>query len=145
MTRQLLGYTGWSAYVSAAGTITTFVSAILFFSFGQPFGAINDITSVFQVIFMLPLALVLYRVLRSHSQSLSFLAMLLGCGGILVAGSVQSLLVLGAITFQQSARSFPAGLAIGGWLILSSYLGFSSQSLPRPLAWVGLLAGVGYI
>jgi len=65
MTRQLFTYVGWSAYVSAAGTMTTFVSAILFFSLGQPFGTINDIASVFQVIFMLPLALVLYQLFRS--------------------------------------------------------------------------------
>jgi hypothetical protein len=145
MTRQLFGYAGWSAYVSATGTIVTFISAILFFSLGQPFGTINDIASVFQVIFMLPLALVLYLLFRPHSQSLSFLAMLLGVGGMLVAGVVQGLLVLGAITFQQSARSFPAGFAIGGWLMLSSYLSLSSQLLPRRLACLGLLAGVGYI
>jgi hypothetical protein len=60
MTRQLFTYAGWSAYMSATATIITFASAILFFSLGQPFGTINDISSVFQVIFMLPLALVLY-------------------------------------------------------------------------------------
>jgi hypothetical protein len=34
MARQLLGYAGWSAYVSATATIVTFVAAILFFTIG---------------------------------------------------------------------------------------------------------------
>jgi len=71
--------------------------------------------------------------------------MLLGVGGMLIAGVVQGLLVLGMITFQQSARSFPASFALGGWLTLSSYLGLSSHLLPRGLAWAGLLVGGGYI
>jgi hypothetical protein len=145
MASQHFGYAGWSAYVSAIATIVTFISAILFFSLGQPFGTINDIASVFQVVFMLPLALVLYRLFSSHNQNLSFLATALGIGGILVAGAIQSLLILGTITFQQSAEAFPSGTAIGGWLILSSYLGLSSQLLPRGLGWAGLLGGAGYI
>jgi hypothetical protein len=131
MTRQILGYAGWCAYMSATATIVTFVSALLFFTLGQPFGTLNDIASVFQLIFMLPLALILYRLFRSQSDRLSFLAAVLGVCGMLVGGIVQSLLVLGAITFQQSTQWFPAGTAIGGWLMLSSYLGLSSHLLPR--------------
>ena len=145
MTRQFVSYAGWSAYVSAAGTITTFVSAILFFSLGQPFGSINDIASVFQVILMLPLALVLYLLFRPHSQTLSFLAAAMGIGGILVGGVIQSLLVAGVISFQQTVSFFPAGAAIGGWLMLNSYLSLTRHLLPRGLAWLGLLAGIGYI
>jgi hypothetical protein len=144
MTPQLFRYAGWSAYVSATATILTFVSAISFFSLGQPFGTLNDIASVFQVVFMLPLALVLYRLSRPHGQRLSFLAAALGVGGMLVGGAVQSLLVAGVLTYQQTVQFFPAGSAIGGWLILSSYLSLSSHVLPRALAWAGVLAGVGY-
>ncbi len=71
MARQLLGYADWSAYVSATATIVTFVSAILFFTLGQPFGTLNDIASVFQVIFMLPLALILYRLLGPYNRFFS--------------------------------------------------------------------------
>ena len=144
MTERLLDYAGWCAYVSATATIATFLSATLFFSLGQPFGTLNDIASVLQLIFMLPLALILYRLFRRQSHSLSFLAAVLGVCGILVGAGVQTLLVLGAITFQQSAQWFPAGAAIGGWLTLNSYLSLSSNLLPRGLAWAGLLAGVGY-
>jgi hypothetical protein len=145
MTRQLFSYAGWSAYVSAAGTLATFVSAILFFSLGQPFGTINDIASVFQVVFMLPLALVLYQLLRPHGQILSFLTAALGIAGILVGGVIQSLLVAGVITYQQTVPFFPSGAAIGGWLMLNGYLNLTSHLLPRRLAWAGVLAGVGYV
>jgi hypothetical protein len=145
MARQLFTYAGWCAYVSATATIVTFVSAILFFTLGQPFGTLNDIASVFQLIFMLPLALILYRLLGSYSRSLSFLAAVLGVCGILVAGAVQSLLVAGVITYQQTVPFFSFGSAIGGWLMLSSYLSLSSHLLPRRLAWAGVLAGVGYV
>jgi hypothetical protein len=145
MARQLLGYAGWCAYVSATATILTFVSAVLFFSLGQPFGTLNDVASVFQLIFMLPLALILYLIFRPHNQWLSFLAATLGMSGMLVVGTVQSLLVAGVITYQQTVPFVPFGSAIGGWLILSGYLSLTSQLFPRTLAWAGLLAGVGYI
>jgi putative transposase len=48
--------------VSAAALIIGFVTLILFFSLDEPFGTINDIASVFQVLFMTPLALGLYRI-----------------------------------------------------------------------------------
>jgi hypothetical protein len=145
MARQLFTYAGWSAYVSATATIVTFVSAILFFTIGQPFGTLNDIASVFQVSFMLPLALILYQLLGSYSRILSFLAAVLGVSGMLVGAVVQSLLVAGVITYQQTIPFVPFGSAIGDWLILSSYLSLSSHLFPRRLAWAGLLAGVGYI
>jgi hypothetical protein len=145
MTRQLFRYAGWSAYVSAAGTLATFVSAILFFSLGQPFGTINDIASVFQVIFMLPLALALYQLFRPHEQTLSLLTAAVGIGGILVGGVIQSRLVAGMITYQQTIPFFPSGAAIGGWLMLNGYLTLTSQVFPRGLGWASLLAGVGYV
>ena len=56
-----------------------------------------------------PLALVLQRLFSPHGQSLSTLAAALGIGGMMVVGAVQSLLVLGAITYQQTVPFFPAG------------------------------------
>jgi hypothetical protein len=50
MATELLCTAGWAAYLSAAATITTFVTGILFFSVGQPWGTIDDAASVFQVL-----------------------------------------------------------------------------------------------
>jgi hypothetical protein len=144
-TTQLFPIVGWSANASAIATIITFVTAILFFSVGKPWGKINDISSVFQVLFMLPLALGLYLLLRPHAPAVSLVATVIGIGGMLLVAVGQSLLVFGAITFEQSLKFFPAGGAIGVWLVLVGYLALSSGLLPQGLAWVGALAGAGYM
>lgn len=56
---ELLSYAGWAACLGGAATVITFVSEVLFFTTGQPFGTINDIASVFQVLFMSPIVLAL--------------------------------------------------------------------------------------
>jgi hypothetical protein len=141
----LFRYAGWSAYVSAAATVVVFVTAILFFAGGGPFGILNDISSVFQVLFMLPVALALYQLLRPSAQFLNTVALATGIVGMLVSGFGQSLLVFGIITYQQSLLFFPAGAAIGIWLVLANVQALSSELLPRGLAWAGVLSGASYI
>jgi hypothetical protein len=136
---------GWSAYLGAAATILTLITGILFFSVGQQFGKINDISAVFQVLFMIPLAIMFFQRLPSGSRTLGLLAALLGIAGMLTSALGQSLLVFGRIDFQASTRFFPAGAAIGAWLILASSLAAANDQLPHPLAWIGILAGAGYI
>src|SRR5262245_6610328 len=93
MTRQLFGYAGWFAYASATATIATFVSAFLFFSLGQPFGTLNDIAAVFQLIFMLPLALIFYQIFRPLFYAggllmvISYSTWALWLGRVFVAGN----------------------------------------------------------
>ena len=58
-------------------------------------------------------------------------------------GLGQSLLVLGKIDFEGSLRFFPAGAAIGVWLVLCSV--FVLGQAPAPLVWAGIAAGAGYI
>ena len=60
---SLLQIYGWLAYFSAAAAILTFITGILFFTIGKPFGKINDISSVFQMLFMIPLAFMFYQYL----------------------------------------------------------------------------------
>lgn len=57
---DVLRYAGWSAYLSTAATIIGFVTLIVFFSVGEPFGTINDISSVILALSLLPLAVALY-------------------------------------------------------------------------------------
>jgi len=142
---RLLRYAGWSAYVSAAAIIIAFVTLILFFSIGEPFGTINDTASVFQVLFMLPLALLLYRINADNVRLLNVVTMILGIVGIIIAAVGQSLLVIRIITYQQSLSFLPAGAAIGVWLVLISYEASIRRLIPRRLAWAGILAGIGYL
>jgi len=137
--------TSWSAYLSAIATILTFITGILFFTVGGAFGKTNDISSIFQVLFMIPLALMLYRLLPDSTRAMGLIAALIGIGGMLVAAYGQSLLVFEKIDFEGSLRYFPAGAAIGIWLVLTCSYALRSDLFPDGLAWTGILAGVSYI
>ena len=137
--------TSWSAYLSAIATILTFITGILFFTVGGAYGKINDISSVFQVLFMLPLALVLYRLLPPSTRTLGLIAALIGIAGMLVAAYGQTLLVFGKIDFESSMKYFPTGAAIGIWLVVTCAFALSHNLFPTGLAWTGILAGLSYI
>jgi hypothetical protein len=145
---ELLRVAGWAAYLSAAATIVTFVTGILFFSIGQPWGTINDAASVFQVLIMLPIVLALHRLFLfgPSAPALSLLAAAMGITGMLVAAALQALLVFGRVKYQQTIGAvLTAGGGIGIWLVLVGYLALASGGLPGGLAWLGLVAGGGYI
>ncbi len=117
-TASLLHITGWSAYISAAATILTFLTGILFFTMGQSFGRINDISSVVQIPFMMPLTIGLYRLVPSKAQRLGLSAVAVGVSGMLISVVGQSLPFLDRIDPPASLKFFPAGgIAIGIWLV----------------------------
>ncbi len=139
-------YAGWSAYLSAVATIIGFVTLIVFFSVGEPFGTINDISSVILALSLLPLALALYLLQRSGAPSLSLTALIIGICAMLAASILQILLVLRIVKLELTLVAVPAAFGgVGGWLLLNSYLALASRTLPSGLAWVGMVAGVGYI
>jgi len=140
-----LQFYGWFAYLSAAATILTFITGILFFSIGKPFGKINDISSVFQVLFMIPLAIILARTLPARYLPLGLIAAIIGVSGMVLSAIGQSLLVFGRIDFQGSLKFFPAGAAIGVWLIFTCFLGTGSGQFPSLLPEIGVIAGIGYL
>ncbi len=143
---EWLRFAGWAAYLSAAASIATFVTATIFFAKGQPWGTINDAVSVVQMLLMLPLVPALHRILAPHSPSFSLLAALIGAAGMWVAGVLQTLLVLGRIKYErQIGGVMAAGIAIGLWLMIGAYLVLSSRVLPSTVAWWGLVAGTGYL
>jgi hypothetical protein len=141
----LLQTSGYFAYLSAAATGITFLTGILFFSVGKPFGKINDISSILQLVSMIPLTVLFANIIPAHPPLLGWIIALLGAGGMLVSIVGQSLLVVGVIDFQGSRKFFPAGGAIGLWLILVCLTGSASGQLEGLAFWPGLLAGAGYL
>jgi hypothetical protein len=133
------------ALLSAAATILTFITGILFFAVGGRFGKINDICSVFQMLLMVPLTILFLRALPIHPPAIGVAVALVGVLGMLTAALGQTLLVFGRIDFQTSVKFFPAGAAIGAWLVAISILVVGGASLPAPLAWIGISAGIGYV
>jgi hypothetical protein len=141
----LAQFYGWCAYLSAAATILTFLTGILFFTVGEPFGKINDTFSVFQLLLMIPLAVMFVQLLPTSHLLLALTATVLGIGGMLLLAVGQSLLVVGRIDFEGSLKFLPAGAAIGIWLVLVCLLAMVSGLLPQLLGWIGVLAGAGYV
>ena len=139
---------GWAAYangvVSAVGLV--FLVA-MYASFavgatspGLVFGWINDVSAVLAGSLMLPLVVALHVLLRPHAPIMSGLAMVIGFGANLAIMVLQSLLVVGALTFQDEIGPvLIAFLVLVVWLVLTGYLGSSSGALPHGLR-MGLLA-----
>src|SRR5262245_23772831 len=142
---SLLRWVGWCAYISAVATIVDLLTGILFFTIGQPFGTIEDGSSVLQVVFMIPMAIGLHRLISSTSKSISLVAAAVGIVGMLITAVGQGLLALGRIDYSTSTKFFPAGVAIGIWLLIVCFLARTKGFFPNGLAWAGFIAGAGYI
>jgi hypothetical protein len=145
-TTQLGLLFGWAALLSAAATIVTLVTAILFFTAGERFGKINDAVSVLQMLFMLPVALVLYLLHPGGTNVLAMLAVAVGGTGMIATAVLQALLVLGFVEYEQTITAvLSAGGLVGLWLILTNATALSGDVLPVALITFGIVAGAGYI
>ena len=136
---------GWSAILSAAATMLTFITGVLFFTGAKWIGKLNDLVSVAQVLLMIPLILFFDQLITPPSFSTRIITSLFGLGGILVSAYGQIRLLLKQIDFELSQRYFPAGGAIGFWLIMVNRSLIGARALPMALIWIGIAAGVGYL
>ena len=138
-------YYAYIAYTSVLATVVTFVTGLLFFLASDRLGKANDISSVFQVLIMLPLAIMFAQRFSQPVAALGVVAAVLGGCGMLISAVGQSLLVFNKIDFDRSRDFFPAGALIGIWLLMVSILhGADGQLLPLVI-WSGLVSGVAYI
>jgi hypothetical protein len=102
-TSQLLRFAGWSAHVTALADITGFVSLFVFFAVGGPWGFINDISSVFLSLSLIPPALAWRHLHRSLFPRLSLVNLAIGIIAMLTAAILQAALVVGKVEFEQIA------------------------------------------
>jgi len=56
---MILQIASLAAYLSAAAMVLTLLTGVLFFTLGEAFGKVNDISSIFQMVLMIPLPPVL--------------------------------------------------------------------------------------
>ncbi len=143
---ELFRYAGWSAFASAIATVLGLVTLIMFFTLGQPWGTVNDISSVVLALSILPVLLVLHRLHRRDAPTISLAAFVMGVLAMLIAVVFQTLLIIGAIAFAQTRVVVPVAFGLFGMsLMVYGYLARAHEALPRRLAVLSIIAGASYI
>ena len=136
-------FVGWTAIIGGVVGVIGFVSLILLFVVGEPFGTLNDILSIPTAFLLLPLVVALYRLNAAEQSWLSLFALIAGLTGFISTAVGSVLLVSGRIDFDQSLIYGIGGFGlIGLWALFNSVMGLSEHALPKALAWMGILLGV---
>jgi len=143
---ELSRYAGWSALASTIATILGLVTFIMFFTLVQPWGTINDLTSVVLALSILPVLLVLHHLHRLDAPIISLATFVISFFAMLVALVFQTLLIIRVMAYAQTAVVVPVSFGLfGAALMVYGYLARAIGSLPRRLALLSILAGAGYV
>ena len=143
---QLFLYAGWSACVNVIANIAGFVSLLVFFSVGGISGIINDSSSVFFSLSLIPLAAAWQHLPRALFPPLSLVVATIGIIAMITAAILQALLVFGVVEFEQTlGRVLAANAVIGIWLMMNGILARIGSTLPQGLACLSIGAGIGLV
>ena len=134
---------GWTAITGGIISLIGFVSLVVFFVVGEPFGTLNDLLAIPVAFLMLPLVYALYRLNATSHSTVSLIAAIAGTVGFIATAAGSVLLVSERITFAQSLYTGIGGFGlIGLWVLLNSTVGLRANYLPTGLAWMGILLGI---
>ena len=134
------------AYLAALAWILSFSALFIFFAVGGIFGPINDLISIFQFLFLVPVALALHRILAVEAPAVSAAATAAGIAAMLLIAPLQALMVLGVVGFEETLRPILLlGAIVGLWWLVTSIVALTSGALPAGPAWVGVVAGATMI
>ena len=118
------------------------LSSFCFFTVGQPFGTLNDISIGVTALLSLVLAWMLYPSHHAVSPSLSRAALAIVPVGVVLVVVGSALSILGIRGWFLSGLYMAAGNALVGlWLAAFSYAALRSGGLPRGLSILGIIAG----
>lgn len=142
----LVQYAGWFSILAAVTSIISMAALFIFFAVGGIFGPINDITSVFQMLFLIPVAVALNQIFQERATTLISLVTILAILAMLSIAILQSMLVLGWVQFEQTLKPILLlGIVIGVWWLVVGFLSLNSASFPSGLTWTGIISGVSFI
>ncbi len=142
--KTLIQFAGRCAYIAAGATIFGFLTFVIFFIVGDPFGIMNDIASVVIALTSIPILITLHLLHKTRNRLLSWTALLVGIAALLVAAFTQSMLVLKIIKYEQTV---PATIGFGVFgisLMLFAYMSYIQGTFTRKVAVWGIFAGLGY-
>jgi len=105
----------------------------------------RDAATVFQFLFLIPVALALHRVLSERAPGLS-LAVTIAAVLVMAAIAVmQAALVLGFVRFEQTLRPILVlGEVLGIWWLATGILALNQPGFPTGWAWTGIVTGLSY-
>jgi len=139
-------FAGWCVFLSAIVGIISGLSLALFFILGQPWGTINDSSSVGLAFLVLPLLVHFHRRHRGEFPGLSLSSLIIGFVAMGVAILLQTLLIFQVISFEQTAVVVPLTFGFfGAVLMFHNSLMLRAEELPGGLSILGMLAGAGYV
>ena len=99
---------------------------------GLALGWVNDVLAIVSGLLMLPVVVAVHRLLAPTRPAPSRLALVIGIGANLGIVVLQSLLVLGTMTFEQEIGPvLVAFLFLVVWFVFTGYLGSSTGLLPN--------------
>ncbi|HET9347370.1 MAG TPA: hypothetical protein VFO05_16880 [Candidatus Limnocylindrales bacterium] len=135
---------GFSALTAAVATVVGAVTLMLFFARGQPWGTINDVSSVVLMLAMIPVALVTAVFLMERLTTVALVVAAIGIAGMVAAAVLQALLVAGRVTYDGSVTAvLTAGGVVGVWYTLTGLL--AGGTALQWLAGLAIASGVGFV
>jgi hypothetical protein len=136
--QRLLAFARWCAY--ASGIVGVIGVAFLFglylslFTTGRGFGLgeINDAAIVVQYLLMLPIAVVVWQILRPHAPTASLVLLIVGVAGMLAIIVLQLLLLAHVLPFRRQIGMVSiAFLVVAVWFLINGRLGRSASRFPQ--------------
>jgi hypothetical protein len=132
----------WASYVSGFIAFVGLVFLAIFFAGAPLFGPLNDMAVVIHYFLLLPIMGYLYQILKPYGERLNKISFAIGLVGVIGVIVLQSMLVLGAIPFQQQiVLVIPAFLIGAVWFVLIERLGRRDDRIPKGLT-LHILAGL---
>lgn len=136
---------GLSAWLAAGMTVVGAITLMQFFRTGGRWGTWNDASSVVLMLAMVPVALVLAVIAMEVVTTAALVIAAIGILAMLGAALLQALLVVGAVTYDQTKIPVLAlGGVVGVWYLLTA-ISTGSTDLPVGLRLAAAVSGVGFI
>lgn len=148
-TEQIVSAAVRAAYVVAGAGLVALITIGLFFSIGQPWGTINDLSLLVMTLALAPLMLAFYELggvtptpLAQAAQAIGWIAVLIWCG-------VQALMIGGVVVFDYDVAAKGA-FALETWALVVIGLWVAGANLLAGpwlnwVRWLGVVSGIGSV
>ena len=143
---NLIHRAGWSSAINGVASIASSATLVIFFAVGGFWGKLNDSITVIYALSFMPLALFFYYLNAPANPSLGKAITAVGLMAMAVYATLQALLVLDVVRFEQTLTSILwLGSVIGLWLLVSGLMARDGQALPAGLIWVMSIYGISFM